>query len=435
MAIADGEGDGRSRSRHSELSQAVALSAYRLATSLATPLIAAWLSRRVRRGKEDPTRLAERWGRATIPRPPGPLLWLHGASVGESLALLSLAERARVTRSDVAILATSGTRAAAEVLERRLPANAIHRYVPVDTPAATRDFIRHWRPDLGVFVESEIWPNLLLEAKAGGARLALLSARLSDASVRRWARAPTSAKAVFGAFDLVLARDDDQAAKLALLGARRDGVIDLKFGAAALPRDEAVIARFRAMERRPIILAASTHQSEDALVLQAFGEVRRPGALLIIAPRHPERGEAIARLAIRDGFKVATRSSGQAFETADILVADTVGELGTWYALADLALIGGSWRPGVGGHNPLEAARLGCAMVTGPYVASWPVYDQLAALRATRLVAAADLAGVTALAWSEPAVLARMAAAAAAFVESRDRSVVAGLDRTLALLP
>jgi 3-deoxy-D-manno-octulosonic-acid transferase len=407
----------------------LALRAYRLATGLAEPLVAAWLSGRVRRGKEDPARLAERRGRASRARPAGALLWLHGASVGESLALLSLAERARGTRPDLSILATSGTRAAAEVLAARLPPGAIHQYAPLDTPAATRAFIQHWRPDLGVFVESEVWPNLLLEAKAGGARLALLSGRLSDASARRWARAPASARAVFGAFDLVLARDDDQAAKLASLGARRDGVIDLKFGAPRLPVDGVAI------EGRPIVLGASTHPGEDELILQAFSDVRRPGALLIIAPRHPERGEAIARLAAQAGFTVALRSAGEGFDTTDVLVADTVGELGTWYALADLALIGGSWAPGIGGHNPLEPARLSCPAIAGPHVGGWPVYAEMAELGATRLVAAADMAAAMALAWSDAPSLARMAAAASAFVEARDRGVVAGLDRTLALLP
>jgi 3-deoxy-D-manno-octulosonic-acid transferase len=417
------------------VSRGATLAAYRLATGLSTPLIAAWLVRRVRLGKEDPARLSERWGRASIARPPGPLLWLHGASVGESLALMSFVERAGETRPEVSILVTSGTRAAAEVLAQRLSRGAIHQYLPIDTPAASRAFVDHWRPDLGVFVESEIWPNLLLAAKAGGARLALLSARLSEASARGWARAPASAKTVFAAFDLILARDEDQAVRLAALGARDDGVIDLKFGAPPLPSDPAVIARVRALGRRPIILAASTHPGEDALVLQAFGAARRPGALLIVAPRHPERGEGIARLAAGDGFTVARRSRGEAFGASDVLVADTVGELGTWYAVADLALIGGGWTPGVGGHNPLEAARLDCPMIAGPRIDGWPVYSDLVDLGATRLVAEGDLAAAMDLAWSDPLLLASMAAAAAAFVAARDRGVVAALDRTLALLP
>lgn len=424
MAGAHGSCDGAGRDRDREVSRPLVLSVYRGATALATPLIAAWLSRRVRLGKEDPSRLSERWGEAGVPRPLGSLLWLHGASLGEGLALLSLADRARATRPDLAILATSGTRAAAEVLARRLPAGAIHQYVPLDTPAAARAFVRHWRPDLGVFVESEVWPNLLLAAKAGGARLALLSARLSDVSLRRWSRVPKSARVVFGAFDLILARDETQAARLISLGARCDGVIDLKFGAPPLPQDDAIIARFRALGRRPIILAASTHPGEDALIMAAYGKVRRPGTLLIIAPRHPERGEEIRRLVAE-----------QSFEPDDVLVADTVGELGSWFALADLALIGGGWVTGVGGHNPLEPARLGCPAIAGPGVDAWPAYGEMAAVGATRLVDQADLAAAIDLAWSDPDALARMATAAAAFVQDRDRGVVAGLDRVLALLP
>jgi 3-deoxy-D-manno-octulosonic-acid transferase len=353
--------------------------------------------------------------------------------MGESLALLSLIDHARETRPDASILVTSGTRASAEVLARRLPPGAIHQYLPIDTPDATRAFVRHWSPDLGVFVESEVWPNLLLEAKAAGARLALLSGRMSDASVRGWSRAPASAAAVFGLFDLVLARDEIEADKLASLGARRDGVIDLKFGASRLPRDEGLFERFRGLDRRPIILAASTHPGEDEPILRAFDAVRRPGALLIVAPRHAERGLDIADLARRLGFEAALRSRTP--DIADVLVADTVGDLGTWYALADLALIGGSWVAGVGGHNPLEPARLGCPAIAGPHVGAWPVYREMAAMGATRLVDQADLASAIDLVWSDADALGCMAKTAAAFVADRDRGVIAGLDRTLALLP
>ena len=249
----------------------------------------------------------------------------------------------------------------------------------------------------------------------------------------RWARAPASAKAVFGVFDLVLARDDDQAIRLASLGARRDGVIDLKFGASPLPRDDALIERFRSLARRPIILAASTHPGEDEVVLKAFDKVRRSGALLIIAPRHPERGEAIAHLAILEGFEVATTS--ETIDAADVLIVETLGELGTWYALAHLALVGGSWIAGIGGHNPLEAARLGCPVIAGPHVDAWPVYGELAARGGSRLVDGDALVSAMDFVWSDAPALARMAAAAKNFVKSRDQDVVAGLDRALALLP
>lgn len=412
------------------------LCAYELAARLAGPVLELWLSRRARLGKEDPARLGERWGRASRDRPPGRLLWLHGVSVGESVALLSLAERARATRPDLTILATTGTRAAAETMARRLPAGAIHQYAPMDTPGAARAFIDHWRPDLGVFVESEIWPNLLRTAKAGGARLALLSARMSESSARRWRRVPASARAVFGAFDLVLARDDHETARLESLGARVDGLIDLKFGAAPLPRDDAEVEHFRGRWRdRLVILAASTHPGEDELMLRAFGRVREiAAAVLIIAPRHPERGEAIAALARDAGFRVARRSTETDPGEAAVFVADTIGELGAWYAMADVTLVGGSWVGGVGGHNPLEPARAGCPIIAGPHTEAWPVFGELTCRDAALVVTADDLAMAMSLAWTDPERLKRLAASARTFVAERDGLVVAGLDRALGLL-
>ncbi len=413
------------------------LRAYALATRVATPALRLWLSRRTRGGKEDPARLAERWARPSAARPEGKLLWLHGASVGESVALLSLAERARATRPEVSILATTGTRAAAELMARRLPAGAIHQYAPMDTPDAAGAFIRHWRPNLGVFVESEIWPNLLSAAKAGGAVLALLSARLSPTSARRWSRVPASARAVFGAFNLILARDDFEAKRLAGLGARVDGRLDLKFGAAVLQTDPTIPERFHTdWGDRLVILAASTHPGEDELVLAAFREAVKsgPAAVLIIAPRHPDRGKAIADLARATGFSTARQGAGEQPGKAAVFVADTIGELGTWYALADLALVGGSWVRGVGGHNPLEPARLGCPIVVGPHTQGWPVYLELEDGDAALVVSADGMAGTMSLVWADPARLKDMAKRARAFVAERDGVVVAGLDRTLALL-
>ena len=413
------------------------LRVYELATRFATPALRSWLASRARAGREDPARLGERWGRATVARPSGRLLWLHGVSVGESLALLSLAERARETRPEVTILATTGTRTAAETMARRLPPGAIHQYAPLDTPAAARAFVEHWRPDLGVFVESEIWPNLLRAAKGGGARLALLSARMSDASVRRWGRFPASARAVFGGFDLILARDDTEAGKLSRLGARVDGRIDLKFGAAALPAAEGLVETLRARwAGRPAILAASTHPGEDEIILRAFREVleTHSTAVLVIAPRHPARGEAIARQARAEGFGAARRGASEDIADATVVVADTLGELGTWYPVADVALIGGSWVEGVGGHNPLEPARLDCPIVAGPHTEGWPVYSELSQREAALIAPAEGLATAMALVFKNPDRLAAMAARARAFVGERDGLVRAGLDRTLDLL-
>ena len=243
---------------------------------------------------------------------------------------------------------------------------------------------------------------------------------------------------LFESFDLILARDYIETAKLARLGARIGGTIDLKFGASKLPRDENLIARLgRRWEGRPVILAASTHPGEDELILQAFLKAREtsPAAILIIAPRHPARGEAIAQLARGSGFRTARRSVDDDFGDAAVIIADTIGDLGTWYSLATLALIGGSWVAGVGGHNPLEPARLGCPVVAGPYTDGWPVYADLAKHAAALIVLAAGLSAAMDLASSDPTRLAGMADRARAFVADGDERVLTRLDRTLELLP
>ncbi len=240
------------------------LGLYGLVTAAASVAAPAWLRGRVRRGKEDPARWGERLGRTPLARPPGRLAWLHGVSVGESLSLLPLAARLRARAPDVTVLVTSGTRASADLLSARLGEGTLHQYAPLDTPGAVRRFLGHWRPDLGVLVESELWPNLILQARAAGVRLALVSARLSDRSLDGWRRAPAAARTLLSAFDLLLARDEAAATRFGSLGARVDGLADLKFGAAPLPADPDVLAGARAaLARRPVLLGASTHPGED----------------------------------------------------------------------------------------------------------------------------------------------------------------------------
>ena len=353
------------------MSEPISLRLYALATGLAEPLAPLLLSSRVRRGKEDAARLGERLGRSSRPRPDGPLVWLHGASVGESVSLLPLIARIRTERPDLTVLVTSGTRTSADLLAKRLPAGVIHQYAPVDAPAAVARFLEHWRPGLGLFAESELWPNLILGARRRGVRLALVSARMTEASARGWARRPAAAKAMLRGFETILAQDDASAARLEALGGHVTGRLNLKRLGAPLDVDEAQVTVLKtAFGDRPIILAASTHPGEEALIAAAVrGAPGHP--LLIIAPRHPERGEAIASELGAAGFKVARRNQilppgGEDQEDLDIYLADTLGEMGLLYRLAGVAIMGGSFVPGVGGHNPLEAAQLGVGVITGP---------------------------------------------------------------------
>ena len=412
----------------------LSLGLYRAATGLLEPIAPSLLASRARKGKEDPTRLAERLARAKVARPEGPLVWLHGASVGESLSILPLVERLRAERPEVAVMVTSGTTTSAALLARRLPAGAIHQYVPVDAPGAARRFIACWRPSLAVFVESELWPNLLLEAKAAGTRLALVSAKLSDRSFARWKKRPDAARQLLSGFDLILAQDARARERIEALGGKVGGEADLKFGAAPLPVDEGELARQRAMfAGKPILVAASTHPGEDEIVLAAYESMAdRPH--LIIVPRHIERGPSIAEMAGRRGFSARLRSGGG--QAGSILIADTLGEMGLWYRLANLALICGSLLPGIGGPNPLEAARVSCPFVRGPYVENWEsAYEALAEAGSRNLVGVTDLGQNLDECLAMPDRLRDDAARARAYVDGRDAEARAGLSRIIELVP
>lgn len=372
------------------------LAIYGAATALLEPLAPRVLAKRARAGKEVPDRLGERLGRSARPRPFGRLVWLHGVSVGESLSLLPLVE-ALLARPGLSVLVTSGTVTSAEIMARRLPAGAIHQFAPVDAPGAVRRFLDHWRPDAGLLVESELWPNLILAARARGVRLGLISARITEASAAGWARAPRSARALLGGFDLVLPQDAASADRLRRLGAQPGPHLNLKRAGAAPPVDAAELARLRSqLGGRPVVLAASTHPGEEPLIAEAFRAAvgQRPDALLIVAPRHPDRGEDVAAVLAALDLPAARRSAGAApAADARAYVADTLGEMGLLLRLAEVVVMGGSFVAGVGGHNPLEAARLGAAIVTGPHVANAAaLYAEMAAEAAA--IPAADAAAL-----------------------------------------
>ncbi|WP_439815565.1 3-deoxy-D-manno-octulosonic acid transferase [Zavarzinia sp. CC-PAN008] len=350
------------------------IGAWRTLATLGGPLLSLWLRRRVAQGKEDPARLAERKGIASVPRPAGPVAWFHGASNGEALSLLPLVEHYQA--QGVTCLVTTGTLTSARLMARRLPRGAIHQFVPLDRPAWARRFLDHWRPALAVFVESELWPTLLLEAKGRGVRLALLNARMSVRSHRGWQRAPGLARRLLSSFDAVLAQGEGDATRLRDLGAVRVALApNLKLAASPLPFEAGALDQLtREIGRRPVWLAASTHPGEElriAAVHQALLP-RFPDLLTIVVPRHPGRGDALAAaLAEVLGGPVARRARGDALPVpAGLYLADTLGELGLFYRAVRLVLMGGTLVP-VGGHNPLEPAILGCAVMAGPYMANF----------------------------------------------------------------
>ena len=394
---------------------------YRCASLLATPVVDAWLAHRRRRGKEDSARFGERLGRPGLPRPEGRLVWMHAVSVGESLSLLPLVDRLRDALPDVRVLITSGTVTSERLLRERIPDGVRHQFAPVDRPGAVRRFVRHWRPDLALWVESELWPNLILETAARGVPMLLVNARMSDRSAARWRRVPHLSQPLLAAFAGVLAQTEADAARFRGLGARSVAVRgNLKNDASPLPADaQDVAALQRAIGGRPCWVAASTHEGEEEAVGEAVSTLRRrfPDLLTILAPRHPERGASIAEMLERRGLVTARRSAnGTIAPSTAVYLVDTLGELGLVYRLANIAFVGGSLAPH-GGHNPLEPARLDCALVAGPHTENFA--EAYAALEgATALSRVADaraLAGaVGALLDDETARVARSTAAHAA---------------------
>jgi len=429
------------RLRSGDLRRAVeprpaALALYHAAAGRLAPLGPAVLARRARRGKEDPARVGERLGRASEPRPKGSLIWLHAVSVGESVSLLPLIGCLAADRTDLTLLVTSTTRTSAEILQRRLPPGAIHQYAPIDTPAAVAGFLDHWRPDVGLFAESELWPNLILAAQARGTRLALVSARMTKKSAKNWSAQPAAARTMLQAFELILAQDAATEARLAKLGGRVAGRLNLKRVGAPLAADPAEAAALaEAIGGRPAIVAISTHAGEEKLIADvAAGLPGRP--LLILAPRHRERGDAVA--AELAGRRLARRSTGEPL-TADtsIYLADTLGEIGLLLSVADIAVVGGSFGRAIGGHNPLEPARLGVPAVTGPDVFNFAeLYAEME--QAGAAVAVRDGAGLKAALGAllaDPARRRRMGEAARAFADRQAGELEAGLALIRPLLP
>jgi 3-deoxy-D-manno-octulosonic-acid transferase len=362
----------------------IALLAYRYAAIALAPVIPLALQRRAARGKEDPHRMRERLGYAGRTRPPGQLIWVHGASVGECLAVLPLIGEL-LNGGDRHVLLTSGTVTSAKLMLERLPPHAFHQYAPVDTPPAIVRFLDHWRPDAGLFVDSEIWPNMISGARSRGIPLALLNGRMSARSFAGWRRLPKAAATLLGSYDLCLAQDHEAANRFSALGAVKVQVSgSLKADAPPLPANLQKLEQLRhAIGGRPLLFAASTHSGEEEMVLAACDRLRNvhTGLLTIIAPRHPPRGEHIRMLSGKRHCVQRSTGAVPGPETA-VYVADTLGELGLFYRLAHFAFIGGSLVPH-GGQNPLEAARLGCAVLAGPHTENFVAsYDAIFAAQA-----------------------------------------------------
>lgn len=331
------------------------------------------LNWRVRSGKEDPGRLQERFGVAGRERPVGELIWVHAASVGETNSIIPLIERLRM--QGLQVLLTTGTVTSAAIAAQRLPDGAIHQYVPLDIRRYIERFIDHWQPGLAIFVESEIWPATLRCLDKRQIPLTLVNGRMSARSYRGWRRTGTFGRAVMSSIDLCIAQTGEDAARYSDLGVATVLVSgNMKLDAPAPDFDPAMLDDWRKrVGDRPVLVAASTHPGEEAILANAHRELRRtcPELMTIIVPRHPDRGDDLERLFRAQEFAFARRSTGRiGGPDCELYLADTVGEMGLWYRLATVAFLGGSL-VNRGGQNPIEPAKLGIPILHGPHVGNF----------------------------------------------------------------
>ncbi|MEM7328536.1 MAG: glycosyltransferase N-terminal domain-containing protein [Pseudomonadota bacterium] len=342
------------------------------------PFLGAIFRRRAKSGKEDETRISERLAQDLPQRPDDHVIWFHAASVGESQIQLELARRLVQTRAYKGLcLFTCQTQTAAQMISDAIDTDAVLKSVPciqqmapVDTPTIARRFLDHWRPHLAIIAEGEIWPNLLIEMNTRGIGSVLVNARMTEKSILGWLRWRKTANAVFSTFDLLVAADVQTKTGLSELSGRDvicPGNLKSALPAPSVDPDE-LDRLVEDIGDRPVLLAASTHPGEEAIVLDAWLKMV-PRPFLIIAPRHPDRGDEIDKLLSMAKVGISRRSEGDPLNAqTDVLLADTIGEMGLWYRLCDTVYLGGGHTPGIGGHNPLEALRLGKPVISGPSI-------------------------------------------------------------------
>ena len=345
------------------------LSLYRILTDLAAWPLRIILRLRSWRGKEEPLRLSERRGITAASRPEGKLAWCHAASVGEAIALLPIANHL-LKDPAMNVLVTTGTVTSARILAERLPDRAIHQFAPWDRRAWVNRFLDLWRPDLALRMESELWPNTLFALRDRNISSIIVNGRLSEKTARGWQRFSTTARQIMACLDLVLAQSEEFADRFRAIGAQRVEVTgNVKLAAAPLPVDiEAQRALLQMMNARPVWMAASTHPGEEEIAFSAHSRLSKtvPDILTIIAPRHPDRGKAIAQSATKHGLRAACRSNDEPIDrSTSIYVADTLGELGTLFSIAPIVFMGKSLAAH-GGQNPIEPCHFDCAILFGP---------------------------------------------------------------------
>jgi 3-deoxy-D-manno-octulosonic-acid transferase len=410
------------------------LRVYRSLSTVATPLVGALVKHRLKHGKEDEARVGERKGLSETERPPGPLVWIHGASVGEVLAVAGLVERMRAM--NIRILLTSGTVTSAAIVARRFPPDVIHQFIPYDSPRFVTRFLDHWQPSFALFVESDLWPNLIMSGAERRIPMIVVNGRMSQRSYQRWRAAPATMAALLAQFEMCLAQSQTDADRFSALGSPHVfNTGNLKFDVPAPPADPQKLEQLKqTVQGRPLVLASSTHPGEEDIVLDTHRRlaVYFPGLLTIIVPRHPERGQQIAHLTEANGLRAAVRSREQLpAPDSEIYVADTLGELGLFYRLSPLVFVGGSL-VNHGGQNPIEPIKLGAAVLHGPHVGNFAdIYRALDEAGGAKLAGDGEALVKQMGGWLEDRASRERASAAGRVVVDR---LGGALDKTMAAL-
>ncbi len=349
------------------------LSVYKTLITVLFPLLkVTYIKRRQIKGKEHPTRFNERLGNYTHPRPEGKLYWFHGASVGESISMLPLIEKLLTEDKTLSIIVTTGTLTSAEIMQKRLPERAFHQFISFDTPKFAKNFLTHFKPDAVLWFESELWPSYLSEIKKHHIPLILVNGRISDKSFKNWRKFSCVIKEILSCFTLCLGQSEQDKERLTILGAKKTACFgNIKYAGSPLPKDpEKLTFMQNAIKNRPVFLISSTHHNEEELLGEHFAPLKTkvPNVLIIIVPRHPHRGEEILSTLKAQNYAVALRSKDEPLtEKTEIYIADTIGEMGLWYALSSVSFIGGSLIAH-GGQNFIEPARDKNAVIVGPHM-------------------------------------------------------------------
>ena len=361
--------------------------------------------KRLQQGKEVAERLPEKYGKYTTARPPGTLLWFHALSVGESLALLPLIEKALTELPDAYVVLTTSTATSITALEKAgLPQRATHVLLPIDTARATAKFLDHWAPDVAGFAELDFWPRLMFETHRRGIPMVLINSRMPQHNFQRRRKLGGMMRTVLKMFTTLLVQDEASRDRFTRLGAPKERIHvvgALKSAARPLPCDQEELVQMRAaIDARPVWLAAATVADEHPLMIEAQALLQKtlPEGLMIIAPRHVGDGDALEAMARAQFEHVSRRSTGVPITAqTQVYIADTIGEMGLWYRLAPISFVGHSLDvndAGLDGKNPFEAAALGSAILHGPAVSYFEEsYQVLTAEGAAREIkSVADLA-------------------------------------------